>query len=127
MDCGCSKNQTSIKAIDYLKKSNTPLRSASTLGIGIFIVPAPENGILEWKTVYVEGIGYDECIKRGENCSSFQWVPHGFTTELSGKSFTIKSAADIRSLAGYCDDECTGGCPMGCHCRGGDVVCRPNN
>jgi hypothetical protein len=55
------------KSPDYLEEKN---------GTGIFLVPAPEIGILEAKRVFVENISYNETIKRGQNALAFTFVPH---------------------------------------------------
>jgi len=126
MACNCNKNTTSDKVFAALKAAGTNFRSASVTGIGLFVVAAPEKGVLEWKVVEVDGLSYDECMKRGANCESFQWVPKGLSTQIAGKSVTINSVADLAQLRGYCDDSCRGGCPMGCVCFNNDVWCRPN-
>jgi hypothetical protein len=71
--------------------------------IGLFLVPAPAVGILEWKTVIVENISYEECAKRGENCEAYQWIPHVFVwsyPDKSGKSVTvtISSKSDLPKI-----------------------------
>ena len=126
MSCSCNKNQTPDSVFTALSKAGLKISSADVLGIGLFVVPAPENGILEWKSVLVEDLTYDECMKRGENCEAFQWIPKGLATEVKGKEFTIQCTADVDQLLSYCNDSCRGGCPMGCVCFGNDVRCRPN-
>lgn len=126
MSCNCDKNQTPDQVFDALKASKTAYRSAAVTGIGIFVVPAPEKGILEWKVVEVSGLSYEECMKRGANCESFQWLPLGLTVQASGKSVTINSVVDLAPLRDLCDDSCRGGCPMGCVCFNNDVRCQRN-
>jgi hypothetical protein len=123
MSCGCNKNTTSEKVFAALKGAKIDFRSSVVKGIGIFVVPAPEHGVLEWKTVEVDDISYSECKKRGANCESFQWIPKGITTTAGDKSVTINSIADLSVLRDYCDDSCRGGCPMGCVCFNNEVVC----
>ena len=64
MSCKCgTQNQThpdSIKALAAAKKAGT-----ATTGTGVFIVPAPDKGIMEFTIIIIEDIEYDECVKIG--------------------------------------------------------------
>jgi hypothetical protein len=124
--CNGSKNQTPDVVFDGLKSAGVSFRDGSIVGIGVFVVPAPERGILEYRVVHVEGLSYDETMKRGSHCEAFQWIPQGVTFEAEGRSFSIEKTSDLEALASFCNDSCRGGCPMGCVCFTGDVRCRQN-
>lgn len=108
--CGCRKDQTEDESIKSLNKSKN---AKSELGTGIFLVPAPEKGILEKKAVLVQGLTYLECSKRGENCIAFKWI--------ADKVMTFKNIQKRRLLCGdYCgssgrcsDRTCI--CSVTCH------------
>ena len=126
--CGCNKNQTPETVFEAIATSGHKLRSEETLGLGLFIVPAPENGILEYREVLVDKLTYNECLKRGSHCEAFQWIPYGVSITDHGETFTIgslKEFNEVRPL--YCNDSCRGGCPMGCTCFGNDTHCRRNS
>ena len=97
--CGCRHNQTHQECFQALKK--TP----SEKGTGLFGVPAPDNGILEWRIIKVRDLSYRECLKRGANCVAFQWVAN-----------SVKSFDDLSKTV--CTDSCPGGdCDqVGCTC-----------
>lgn len=76
-DCGCSKNQTSVKSLEVLadaasKGELSPSRVVT--GTGLFVIPDPEVGILETKVVLKDGLTYKDCCLRGQNCLAFKWV-----------------------------------------------------
>lgn len=127
--CGCAKgkNQTPEAVFQSLIAAKVDFRDDSVLGIGIFVVPAPERGILEYRTVTADRISYEECLKRGANCDGFQWLPLNVTIKHKNKSFSVRSLAHYEKIKPlYCNDSCRGGCPMGCTCFGNDIYCRPN-
>jgi hypothetical protein len=64
----CGQNQTQQDSFDALTKD------ARESGSGLFAIPAPEAGILEYKVIVVKDISYDECAKRGQNCNAFKWI-----------------------------------------------------
>jgi hypothetical protein len=72
--CECHHNQTFPDCHKALAKD------AAQLGTGLFVVPAPENGVPEWKIVRVPNLTYRECVKRGANCGAFQWVANSVKT-----------------------------------------------
>ena len=78
MACNCNKNTTSDKIFAALKSAGINFRSSTVTGIGLFVVPDPAKGILEWKVIEVDSLTYEECMKRGASCESLQWVPKGF-------------------------------------------------
>lgn len=121
--CNCKKNQTHENVFDFLKTENINLFKSKHLGIGIFLIPAPELGILEYKTVNVTDLSYRETVKRGENCKAFQWIPFGIEVKGTNKSYAIKSLKDFESIDIRCNDSCRGGCPFGCMCWVGEVIC----
>jgi hypothetical protein len=126
--CGCNKNQTPVSVFESMIAAGANFRSDEVKGIGLFVVPAPERGILEYRSVAVEGISYSECMKRGNNCEAFQWLPLGVKITHEQKSFTVNSLQDLEAMQSFdCNDSCRGGCPMGCTCFNNDVWCRRNN
>jgi hypothetical protein len=86
-------NQTDAKQINAdiaARENNQPL-----LGVGLFLLPEPEKGILEFRKAIVEGITYKECILRGQYCLAFKWV---------------SGALDRNAL--FCRQDCANGtCP----------------
>lgn len=122
------RNQTPDSAFEFLTTRSLKLEGdGATTGIGTFIVAAPEQGIYEFRSVHVEGISYQECIKRGQNCEAFQWCPTGFTAKIGETEHTINTISDLKALAFFCSD--TGcsprGCPMGCVCYDNQARCKP--
>lgn len=96
--CGCQHNQTHGLCLEALKKN------AKQKGTGLFVVPAPENGILECRVVRVKNISYQECVKRGVNCLAFQWVANSV--------MSFEKLAEIQ-----CDHSCADRCDqLGCTC-----------
>ncbi len=83
MECESQKNQTHP---DVLKEMVTKGEDPKTAwGFGLFLVPAPELGILEWKTVIVEDISYRECARRAENCRAFLWISKGLIVKYTDR------------------------------------------
>ena len=118
--CGCKKNQTHEDALHFMKERKILNKE---LGIGLFMIPAPELGVLEYRRINVGDLSYPETVKRGENCKAFQWIPYGISMTSLNKTSTINSLEDFTSLEFNCDDSCRGGCPMGCMCWEGEVRC----
>lgn len=117
-NCSCSKDQTPREVFEYLKQANamSTQHKEGAKGLGLFLVPDPEAGVLEEKVVTVDGLSYDECAKRGENCLAYKWIPAGF-----------KSAADVQAeRARSCGQWCGTNrdwCPGLCFCGRGNY-CR---
>jgi hypothetical protein len=122
MACECEQqNQTSEETHDLLDKSiesklgktytPTDLETArnSIKGWGLFVVPDPEKGILEYKTVYVENITYEECCKRGQNCYVYKWVHPDQPTIDEVKKQLLKQPCYRKCVASR-------ECYVGCHC-----------
>lgn len=65
-------NQTDSKSISAIASAQS---MTTELGVGLFLLPDPEKGALEFKKIIVEGITYKECIQRGHYCLAFKWVP----------------------------------------------------
>lgn len=105
--CGCNKNQTLEDSMNVFVKNR------QALGTGMFLVPAPEKGILESKVVLVENLTYDDSVKRGENCSAVKWVAQD-----------VLSFADLEAARVKCRDHWCGPnrdwCPTGCVCGSGN-------
>jgi hypothetical protein len=122
--CECKQNQTHDEVFSFMKEKNLSPFKSNNLGIGMFMIPAPEAGIMEYRILNVPDLSYRETVKRGDNCTAFQWIPYGITMKGKNKSLTITSLNDFASLEINCDDECRGGCPMnGCFCYSGEVWC----
>jgi len=109
MSC-CGKNQTTTKSAGLLAKDETIV-----IGTGVFLVPAPEKGVLEYRTVVVENLSPEETIKRGYNCTAFRWV---HPNEMSFSQLSVAR-------------DCYGFCPTGrecsdprCFCDGTSNWCR---
>jgi hypothetical protein len=110
MSCSCDLNQTPKESHDALRAN------AKTLGTGIFLIPAPDKGILEYGGVIVPGISYIECVKRGQNCAGFKWIAD---THMSHKDIMNERAAK----AGCLYPNCLPGFPCTdatCICSGGN-------
>lgn len=123
--CDCKKNQTHEDVFSFIESNNQNPFIDDNLGIGIFMIPAPEIGILEYKVIHVPNLSYKETVKRGENCKAFQWIPFGITMNGLNKSLVINSLEDFESLEINCNSSCRGGCPMnGCMCYSGEVYCK---
>ncbi len=110
MECECQKNQTHPDVLkEMIAKGENP---RTALGFGLFLVPAPELGILEWKTVIVEDISYCECARRAENCQAFLWINKGLIVKYTDKDgqrleLAISTKEDIvglrqRFCVGFC-------------------------
>lgn len=69
--CDCkAKNQTPKESMDALRTMANPDK---LVGIGVFLVPDPLAGVLEYQSVIHEDpITYEECAKRGFNWGSRQ-------------------------------------------------------
>lgn len=121
--CNCNKsdkNQTTKDVFDFLDKNG----NQSSIGIGLFLIPAPEMGILEYKIVAVDGLSYIETAKRGQMCEAFQFVPTGISVYTNGdrtSSVTIQRIDDLKNVK--CAEHCAGGCGTGCVCLTWSGVC----
>jgi hypothetical protein len=116
--CGGNKDQTSTEILKFVVEMvrGTRLPLSSVKGTGMFLVPAPENGILETRTVIVADLTHTDARKRGENCLAFQWVPDDMMKHSEVSAFFAKSD-DERAL--FCNDFCNfagGRCPVMCWC-----------
>jgi len=128
--CQCnSKDQTPKEVVDFLNEKGIDVFSEKTQGIGMFIIPAPDLGIMETRVMLVDNLSYKECAKRGNTCEGFKWIPKGysFTHGSERKLVTISSMEDLKNASFNCNNACRGGCPMGCHCYSGWTWCQPNN
>jgi hypothetical protein len=127
-ECSCNgrQNQVSKEVFDYCHKQNLSIfdTSSTTLGIGLFHVPAPEKpGLKSAKVVAIEGITYAECLVRGQLCLGFKWFPVGYKVTVEKESITIKSIDDLRkwsTLSKCSDHSCPPSqpyCPNPCFCN----------
>jgi hypothetical protein len=108
MACSCgNSNQTPKESIEALRSD------LKGLGTGLFLVAAPEKGILEYQVVMVSDLPYEECVKRGSNCFGFKWIAHSFKT----KEQLEKSKRDAPCQAYKCPDN-PSECPDHCVCDG---------
>ena len=84
------ENQTASQAIRNVKPTDQ--------GSGVFAVPDPtirESGA--FTKIIVPGITYPECIRRGQNCIAFKWVPK--TLSQGNTSCPTPGALCTRSCA----------------------------
>ena len=109
MACDCQKNQTNEESYKVLSKKH------DAIGTGVFLVPDPEKGILEYKAVTVKSLPYSECFKRGENTTAFMWVAE----ELHSFEEVMKQ----RSMCGQFCNAAGLRCPGLCFCGPGNY-CR---
>jgi hypothetical protein len=116
LDCNCGKDQTPKEVFDFLKSAKGVIRGKdAATGLGLFLVPDPEAGVLEEKVVLVHNLTYEECAKRGDNCIAYKWIPAAF-----------KSAEEVLKERGSCGQWCgpdRDWCPWGCFCGSGNY-CR---
>lgn len=123
--CSGSKDQTKEVVFDYLQNQlQTTSSNQEILGFGLFVIPAPENGILEVKTLTVENLSYIETTKRGNNCLAFQWIPKGISiTTRTGEIKNLNTLEDLNLVILDCtSSRCKpSGCPMGCFCFGNET------
>lgn len=119
MTCNCqSVDQMPAEVEEYLAGLDDSQRSleANTTGTGMFLVPAPEIGILEERVVLVPELSYEECAKRGTNCEAFKWIPNGFM-KFDGIEAKLKKCSRY-----YCGPN-RKWCPWFCFCGRGNY-CR---
>lgn len=125
-NCGGSKNQTHEAVFKFVKENmlNVATDKDAHLGFGLFLIPAPELGILEYKTVIVEDLAYRETCKRGNNCEAYIWIPKGYVGLVgNNEELVVDSMEALERLRDGCSDEC-GHCPMnGCFCYSGESMC----
>jgi len=122
MNCSCMKNQTHPEVFKDLERKGQDLSTAD--GIGLFVVPAPEKGILQTRVVIVENISYAETRKRGYNCIAYQWVNKGLEwTYTSRQGAGVKIVLDSKAAIEKAQNSCVGkfcagvgGCDPGCFC-----------
>lgn len=109
MSCSCNANQTPKASFDARDVNR------DSLGTGLFMVPAPEIGMLEYRGVVVPGITYSACVKRGENCIGFKWIADALmTVDQINAERANRSCLSPNCLPGFpCTD-------MTCICIGGD-------
>jgi hypothetical protein len=117
--CKCSKNQTPKESREILSKFKDAADAATVLGTGIFLIPAPEIGTLEYKTINVPNLTYFDCAKRAHNCFAFQWVANDHV-----------SLAEIEKTQASCSGFCNyagGYCPPGCICGPDNDYCNQSS
>ena len=128
MTCDCSggKNQTHKAVFNFVDKNSLNIASLGegASGFGLFLVPDPETGIMEYKTVIVENLNYRETCKRGATCEAFMWIPRGYVGLVSDeRHLVVDSLEALHELRQSCSDRC-GHCPMnGCFCYQGESMC----
>ena len=125
--CNCSskiqKNQTSEEVFEFLDQSD----KKEPIGISLFIIPAPEIGIMEYKMVTVEGLTYMETVKRGQMCEAFKFFPVGinlYSDKDKTKTVIINTVDDLQKV--YCahGQRCYGGnCIGNCVCLDYSRIC----
>jgi len=101
-------NQTDPESLEVYAKAANKLISKGT---GLFVVPAPEKGIMEHRVVVVGDLDYKDCVKRGVDVIAFRWVPDELMTFDE-----IKAFRDTNSCGDYLCQRDLSGCPRGCIC-----------
>ncbi|MCY9398078.1 hypothetical protein [Bacillus inaquosorum] len=87
---------------------------APEIGVAIFVVPDPEKGVDALKGVAVDGIDYEESVRRAEHCLMFKWVPHSVGTL---EDYQAAKASPSFHCTGRCYSESD--CPHSwCFCGG---------
>lgn len=105
--CNCRKDQTPIASLKALMKNK------DGLGTGLFLIPAPEKGPLEWKVVAVKDLSYKDAVLRGTNCEALKWIAYAV---LSHAQFEKARSVDCSNY--LCDSD--GTCPsITCICSSG--------
>lgn len=108
------KNQTPRQAFEALARHRVTEGSDEKFpGTGLFAVPDPEKSGRVKRVVAVRDITYSECVRRGELCISFKWIP----TTLQSYDDLMKQRA---GCSGYCNNN--DDCAFGCLC---DIVDEP--
>jgi hypothetical protein len=79
-------------------------------GTGVFLVPAPDIGPLEFRKILVPNIGYRETAKRAVGCPAFKWIPSHLGTQEQLVTLSCESISCVSS------DDCLG---LACLCSGG--------
>lgn len=88
----------------------SPENGGSKLGTGIFLIPAPDRGVLSFRKVLVSNLEYPETAKRAVGCPVFKWVPQHVAKY---EDLTQLSCANISCIS---SDDCLG---ISCLCSGG--------
>jgi hypothetical protein len=109
------QNQTPPNSLTILSEKGLLLT-----GTGLFLVPAPEKGILEYKVILVPNLNYHESVKRGSTCHAFKWIPDSLMTweELSKKRDTMECRDHL------CFPRTDEDCPPFCMCVWGQSICQ---
>ena len=86
-------------------------------GTGIFVVPAPDVGPLEYTAKMVPGLTYAQCVRRGSHCPGFKFIPE----ELAGHNDLLEMGSGCAGR-GCSGDDGVAGCANPCACAGGTCV-----
>ena len=78
-DCGGKKNQTAQAAFKFLADRKVDVRSE--MGAGLFLLPDPEAGPLQYKKVLVHDLSFVDVQLRGSNCVAFKWFPYSWKSK----------------------------------------------
>lgn len=98
--CSCGKkNQTPKDVFTHFTQKTI---QKDSLGTGLFLVPAPQIGILEVEVVIVQDLTYSECMKRGNMCVAYKWIP----TTIMGHDDIVKNRQSESSQCSiyYCEE-----------------------
>lgn len=92
--CSCNQvNRTPKATFEFLAaKKLDPL---SAQGVGLFLVPAPELGILSERVVSVDGLTLVETAKRGIGCVAYMFLPHGLELDGAKGKYVVTNARDL--------------------------------
>jgi len=103
----CDTNQTPKESFDALAKSR------SQTGTAIFLVPAPEKGVEEYKAVLVPNLTYKEALKRATTCQAVKWIADSVMTHDQ-----LVEERKAKACSNYNCGRNWDGCPQHCICPG---------
>jgi hypothetical protein len=63
----------------------------------MYLIPAPEVGVLEYRVVTVAGLDYKECSKRAHHCAAWKFIPDSLMSNQK-----IKEARTQGDCSGHC-------------------------
>lgn len=119
MSCGCNgsfqKNQTSKKVFQALLDKKLDARSE--IGAGLFLLPAPEVGPMQYKKVFVHDLSYIDVQLRGIDCLAYRWLPYSYLNKTEVSKLSANPADCVFKKCSE-DNECEDGSDN-CLCMAG--------
>lgn len=80
--------------------------AAHILGLGIFVLPNPREGVGRYESVAIDGLSYLDAAARAEGCVAFKWIP-----ETKGSIVEFGTVKSNGSCNGLCLDDSDCGNP----------------